>query len=41
MAEAKMLSIVVAMGENSDDLDWLCYPWADLYVAEDFIWIGS
>ena len=30
------------MGKNSDDLEWFCYPWSDLYMTdEDFIWIGS
>ncbi len=37
MAEEKVSSVNVAMRENSSDLEWFCYAWVDLYLAEDFI----
>ena len=41
MAKAKMSSIDVTMGEDSDHLERFCYSWLDLHVVENFIWIGS
>jgi hypothetical protein len=41
MVKAQMSSVDAAMGKNSDDLERFRYPWADLYVAENFIWIDS
>jgi len=41
MAKAQMSSIDASMGENSDGLERFRYPWLDLYLAENFIWIGS
>lgn len=41
MAKTEVSSVDVAMGENSYDLDRFCYPWVDLYLAQNFIWIGS
>lgn len=41
MAKAQMSSVGAAMGENSNDLERFRYPWVDLYLAENFIWIGS
>ena len=41
MAKAQMSSVDATMGENSNDLERFRYPWIDLYLAENFIWIGS
>jgi hypothetical protein len=41
MAKTQVSLVDAPMGENSDDLERICYPWIDLYLAENFIWIGS
>lgn len=36
-----MPSVDAPLGESRDDLERFRYPWVDLYLAENFIWIGS
>lgn len=41
MAKAQMSATDAARGENSVNLRRFCYPRVGLYLAENFIWIGS
>ena len=41
LAKVQVSLVDVTLGENSNDLGWFRYPRLNLYVVENFIWIGS